>query len=573
MTDRTSCLRHRANGRFFVIHEDTLDACETVYQRAVDRKVRYITSSHTLSATIRVLEGMTNMRRDELCRIRECEPDQLAPCDLYLSVTYSDFRYWSLKFYSESSFQHALSILESEELVQSRYILIDRNNQPVVGNDGQPVIVAFKDAVPKAKQYRLITARVQALIDHPGALPRPLPPPPGEGDLTGEDTIGGEDEAGGSPETTNHTGAPPLQGAAVAVEGVTSDQQETPHKNDTSSEVKLLASTCSPLLEVPGGTSRTTKPLRRTPNPPLGEVPGPAGKTPSNKESKNHYTQESPSKGEESSPSSFLDQDSSEICSPLPLDEPLVPETVIALAKAILGPIPPKDLETAYHSAERLLQQTSTLEAYDARYRLEAVMHYMVDDNSPSWWVSGRAARSPVKLWQLADNFAGQWFDLIGHHWDAASMPDLFQYQRAYIDAEKAKMAAVEAELSQDPQPKEVVTEELAPPVEVCEEPEEPEEPPGMSTEAAQILIERIDQEAPPAIKFGWRRSTGGGFVVRVGISESQEVWLYAPDEWEALRAELEEKERQWQARWAALKAKMAAPSPPRCGGERRAVA
>src|SRR4051794_23936584 len=93
-TDKTGCISHRQNSRFFIMYEDYLQvAARASYEHR-----------HKLAAFWRILETKTN---DRMTYNEEAEKQGHAKLDLWVEVSYSECVSRSLETFKSSSFQVA----------------------------------------------------------------------------------------------------------------------------------------------------------------------------------------------------------------------------------------------------------------------------------------------------------------------------------------------------------------------------------------------------------------------------------------------------------------------------------
>lgn len=132
-TDKTGCISHRANSRFFIMYEDYLEiAAKLSFEHR-----------HKLAAFWRVLETKTNDRityNEELIKDAEKRGLPVPETDLWVEVPYSEFVNRSLETYKSSSFQVASA--ESERLAFSKSKNLKRRVNPL---DPQSPLEDYKE--------------------------------------------------------------------------------------------------------------------------------------------------------------------------------------------------------------------------------------------------------------------------------------------------------------------------------------------------------------------------------------------------------------------------------------------
>ena len=169
-SNRSSCIRHKSGGLFFVLYEDYLEITGYHYAQA---------------AALRVLETKTD---DRLTYLREKEQETITDEDLWITLDREDFEQRSLKLYDGRSYHDAIPPLEQSHLVHIRYIKLDENGKPLKDEHARQLLVycsiqeARRDKAHPGlivKQYRLDYRAVNKKINElEGGDDQPPPPPP-----------------------------------------------------------------------------------------------------------------------------------------------------------------------------------------------------------------------------------------------------------------------------------------------------------------------------------------------------------------------------------------------------------
>ena len=141
--DKTSCIKHRANSRYFTFYEDYQDIAPKQH-------------SDKIAAFLRVLEVKTNKKmiaNDAVTEEAKNKGKKIPKTTLWLEIKYSDFVNYSLETVGRSSFQ--IADRESEKLYFSKSRVLKRHSRE---NDLESPLVDYKE-------YILIRENVQAAID------------------------------------------------------------------------------------------------------------------------------------------------------------------------------------------------------------------------------------------------------------------------------------------------------------------------------------------------------------------------------------------------------------------------
>ncbi|MFL5628749.1 MAG: hypothetical protein ACJ788_24475 [Ktedonobacteraceae bacterium] len=147
-TDKTGCISHRANSRFFIMYEDYLEvAARASYGHR-----------HKLAAFWRILETKTN---DRTTYNEEAERQGLPKLDMWVEIPYSECVNRSLETFKSSSFQVAAA--ESERLGFSKSRARKRRTNPL---DPQSPLEDYKE-------YFFLSEAMQIAING-GEHPTPI---------------------------------------------------------------------------------------------------------------------------------------------------------------------------------------------------------------------------------------------------------------------------------------------------------------------------------------------------------------------------------------------------------------
>ena len=385
---RTSCIRHKENKRFFILFEDLLQICEFEYAQA---------------CALRVLEVKTNDRLTEIYdkprRTRHMGSD-----NLFLTVSYAEYKHYSLKLYAESSYQDALAVLEHRGFVESRAVKLDARGNVIhvypmlriVEDDKKRVMKEYDFGGDKSyvKQYRLKYEVVNAAIDKIEPMPNPDSPGTDEDDEEGQEVPGlnqgGNLKKDETPPLFSTTDNPPVKSQGGY-------QNKQGGKNTSEMDGKTTR-----------GASVFTRGLGKNADTRSESAEGASESTYQKKE-KNPEVIPTTSKKESVSVDTALSLLRNTIDFDWLKTAAWNADTLIMLASALL-PVPSTcDDETWERDwqkpAERLLMATATLEPERAWERINQELAYMTQENSPSWWVQQRARQSPVTLRNAADNY------------------------------------------------------------------------------------------------------------------------------------------------------------------------
>lgn len=173
---RTSCVRHKANTRFFIKYEDILDLCDGDQAKA---------------AAHRVLETRTN---DQLTALEVQGKKKPSDEELWITMRWEDFVKRSLGDREKTSFRRVLPELVKDGYVLSRYVKLDEDGITLVCDaSNQPYTYAtYREAkedtaVPGliVNQYRYLYKKVNRHLNTEASeeedSDEPPPPPPPEG--------------------------------------------------------------------------------------------------------------------------------------------------------------------------------------------------------------------------------------------------------------------------------------------------------------------------------------------------------------------------------------------------------
>lgn len=420
--DMTSCIRHAARSRFFVLYEDFLILTGWNY---------------TDASALRVLETKTNDRIAQVRETRGAEPKQ---SDLWITLLWNDYDERSLHLYDGRSYQSSLPRLEKLGFVQSRYVKLDDLGQLM--RDERTHALLIYDTYKAAqcdrahpgtivKQYLYLCEVVNAAIDNlgkgnpPPPPPAPRPPRPGAQEPGDDAPSGANDPA---PDTAGDKGpSSQEEDEAIAREG----NPRTP-ANRSSSGSSIVADGIEKLLEgsanSPGNGGGTVGNFAATPcqisETSLENTVRPVGKDSNNK----NQMQESDARIDEESAAGAADgapdgaetiffekkflgdgEDAERLWSR---------EAILNLAAVYLPALAAnrrqKQLqEDAFNwdqAAKRVFESSAlhSLASDEARINhLVRLFLYMTTPSSPCSWqrfMRQRHPDAPVRLWHVANN-------------------------------------------------------------------------------------------------------------------------------------------------------------------------
>jgi hypothetical protein len=431
-SDTTSCVRHQARTRFFVIYGDFLTICGNNFADA---------------SALRVLETKTN---DRLVALREEGRTEIRPDDLWLTLFWQDFAGRSLHLYDVRSFQAALPRLERCGYVRSRFVKVDEQGRLLrEGETGMILVYAtYKQAQCDrvhagtiVKQYLFLYTAVNAAIDKlpdGGDGGKPPSPPSGSTDDKSETGESGKD-----------VGADGGRGGA-----------ESTREGNPRAETHPPAS--SPIVaegqaKFPGGSTKSQgnpppgshDPLESLPTPPSKyfEDPLESLQTPPGKDSNNNYyvIQESAPR---IPPQESLAPDGAVVVGTEEAEQEVRKETVwcmegiLNLAAIWLAPLPTnrraqqreKD-QAHWEEAAQQIVADPYLAQFSEAERVEllvCVMRYMTEENTPCGWQRFMRMNYPgaqARLWHVATNLVAVLSEMRAYGWQPAAKVGATQIQ------------------------------------------------------------------------------------------------------------------------------------------------
>ncbi len=529
MGDLSSCIRHAAQSRFFMLFEDFLAISGGDIKEAC---------AH------RVLETRTN---DRLVYLREQGIEPTID-DLWITPTRRDFSNRTLGLYDGRAFHEPLKNMERKKFVRKRYIKIDQNGEQIRDADGQLLVYrtyreAQEDkqnagAILKQYLYCFWFINKEITRKYPDKPPTPsgddVPPDESGKEETDEETSENEAEEGDQPSdyypVCSREGNPQTSSSSLRVSSIVTEGMPffPGGKTNTLQGVGNFAR----------GAGNSSNPPGKGANSPQEKVPTAPGKSASNKILLQESSSRIPESTKESAPDGAVEAALFE-------NDLWNFEAIMNLAAIWLPPLPthlkPEQLQKnqqRWEDAARHLLTDPSFTCYEpeqAINRLIRQMRYMTDPNSPCSWRKFMAINYPnaaVRLWHVANNAGtvGVEMDKYGWYPEDEQREEESDWQPEEEEQPEEMQSLVEED--RDPEPvmtpelPAAQTEPLAFELEV--------QPEGMDAYEADQLAKTIQGQHPLWIVK--RRRHGLKYLVEIQMSNNQIKQLYSPTDWQLLQ-------------------------------------